>query len=115
MLATVTRGSLLAYPCYWPTTEAWPLEASGALALVNAARDAAASCATRKALGDHPSPCAFQVAARPGCSLTAFIAASAAEPVAGGKPVSMMQNISDDLLLSPRDALDISRVLVRSH
>ena len=83
---------------FLPTTEAWPLEASGALALVNAARDAAASCATRKALGDHPSPCAFQVAARPGCSLTAFIAASAAEPVAGGQPVSIVKNVSDDLL-----------------
>eukprot|EP00966_Prymnesium_polylepis_P253347 5855475-Prymnesium_polylepis.1 len=66
--------------------------------LVNAVRDAAASCATRKAHGDHPSPCAFQVAARPGCSFTAIIVASAAEPVAGGQPVSMMQNISDDLL-----------------
>jgi len=31
-------------------------------------------------------------------SLRLIIAASAAEPVAGGQPVSMMQNISDDLL-----------------
>eukprot|EP00966_Prymnesium_polylepis_P325660 7381631-Prymnesium_polylepis.1 len=30
------------------------------------------------------------------CSPTAFIIRSAAEPVAGGQPVSMMQNISDD-------------------
>eukprot|EP00966_Prymnesium_polylepis_P269807 6232587-Prymnesium_polylepis.1 len=46
-----------------PTAKAWPLEASGALARVNTARDAAASCAMRKAHGDGPSPCAFQVAA----------------------------------------------------
>ena len=44
------------------------------------------------------SPCYFQLAARPGCSLTAFIAASAAEPVAGGQPVSIVKNVSDDLL-----------------
>eukprot|EP00966_Prymnesium_polylepis_P159247 3680447-Prymnesium_polylepis.1 len=39
-------------PCPQPTGKAWPLEASGALARVNSARDAAASCATRKAHGD---------------------------------------------------------------
>eukprot|EP00966_Prymnesium_polylepis_P248968 5756260-Prymnesium_polylepis.1 len=39
-----------------------------------------------------------QVAAPPGCSTSNYIAASAAEPVAGGKPVSIMQNIADDLL-----------------
>ena len=45
-----------------------------------------------------PSPCHFRLAARPGCSLTAFIAASAAEPEAGGQPVSIVKNVSDDLL-----------------
>eukprot|EP00966_Prymnesium_polylepis_P306195 7075614-Prymnesium_polylepis.1 len=40
-----------AYSCtprFQPTTKAWPLEASAALLLVNAVRDAAASCARRK-------------------------------------------------------------------
>ena len=76
----------------------WPIQASGALALVNTARVAAASCARRKWHGDGPSPCHFRLAARPGCSLTAFITASAAEPVAGGEAVNIVQNIADDLL-----------------
>ena len=66
--------------------------------LVNAVRDAAASCARRKWHGDRPSPCHFRLAARPGCSPTAFIAGGAAEPVTGGKPVHIMQNVADDLL-----------------
>ena len=40
----------------------------------------------------------FRLAARPGCSLTVFITASAAEPVAGGEAVNIVQNIADDLL-----------------
>ena len=36
--------------------------------------------------------------ARLGCSPSAPIAGGAAEPVAGGQPVSIVQNIADDLL-----------------
>ena len=76
----------------------WPLEASGALALVNTARVAAASCARRKWHGDGPSPCHFRLAARLGCSPSAFTSGGAAEPVAGGEAVNIVQNIADDLL-----------------
>eukprot|EP00966_Prymnesium_polylepis_P152869 3531190-Prymnesium_polylepis.1 len=80
---------------------AWPRRAcSGGrwLAVVNAARDAAASCARQTQLGDRRSPSYFRLAARPGCSPTAFTAGGAAEPVAGAKSVSIVQNISGDLL-----------------
>eukprot|EP00966_Prymnesium_polylepis_P213128 4936405-Prymnesium_polylepis.1 len=44
------------------------------------------------------SPCHSPVAACPGCSTTDFIAAGAAEAVAGGKPVNIVQNLSGDLI-----------------
>eukprot|EP00966_Prymnesium_polylepis_P210612 4876539-Prymnesium_polylepis.1 len=74
-----------------------------ALALVKSARVAAEPDRSTKARvayghGDGPSPCHSPVAPRPGCSTSDFTAASAAEPVTGCQPVSMMQNISDNLL-----------------
>eukprot|EP00966_Prymnesium_polylepis_P237959 5503510-Prymnesium_polylepis.1 len=61
-------------------------------------------CSVRAARGraaKRPSPCASQVTGlrgRLGCSTSAPFADGAAEPVAGGKPVSIVQNISGDLL-----------------
>eukprot|EP00966_Prymnesium_polylepis_P018350 422624-Prymnesium_polylepis.2 len=40
----------------------------------------------------------FKSPARPDCSPTAFIIRSAAKPVAGGQPVSIVKNLSGDLL-----------------
>eukprot|EP00966_Prymnesium_polylepis_P015349 354864-Prymnesium_polylepis.1 len=39
---------------------------------------------------------------------TAFIAGGAAEPVAGGKPVHIMQNVADDLLDGAAEPHDLS-------
>eukprot|EP00966_Prymnesium_polylepis_P225712 5221053-Prymnesium_polylepis.2 len=88
------------------SSEAWPPRASEAPPLVNAARDAS-SCELASRVpryGTHEtahriSTCVSPVAARPGCSPTAFIAGGAAlKPVASAQPVSVVQNVSDDLL-----------------
>eukprot|EP00966_Prymnesium_polylepis_P114010 2635000-Prymnesium_polylepis.1 len=73
-------GLVTSVPRFQPTTKAWPPRASGAPRWFYAARDAAASCARRKWHGDRPSPCHFQLAARPGCSPTAKNRGGAAEP-----------------------------------
>eukprot|EP00966_Prymnesium_polylepis_P311199 7189690-Prymnesium_polylepis.1 len=63
-------------------------------------RSEGCSCelASRETHGDRPSPCVSMASARLSCSPTAFIGGGAAEPGASTKPVSVVQNLSGDLL-----------------
>ena len=65
---------------------------------MRSARKAAARPPSRLWHGDHWSPCHNRFAARLGFSPSACIGVGAAEPVAGGQPVSIVKNVSDDLL-----------------
>eukprot|EP00966_Prymnesium_polylepis_P194736 4514335-Prymnesium_polylepis.1 len=70
-------------------------EGLGATTLVLHSEGCSRELMRRKFHGDPRSPCYFQVAPLvQGCSTSDFTASGAAELVAGGKPVSMMQNVA---------------------
>ena len=71
---------------------------SEAMPLVKSARVAAEQNRRRLWLGGDQLPCHSAVAARLVCSPIAKHVAGAAMPVASAEPVSMMQNLSGDLL-----------------